>query len=198
MYNCDYSFKSFPLQVWEVFDNLYKQPYLSYIMPKGRKKEGNVVKIQVEAKNPPRKKAPRQRGRIGGGVPKQLIETTIGLQKVISELALKMDNLTGQIAALLGLFESAAKSFSEIPSIHTAERDKEFMDKINQLLEQDKVIAKGILYIEDKVNQMSPEASAASSVAAAPAMPPTPIIREGFQPSITPQQPQAGKPLPKA
>ena len=120
-------------------------------MPKGQKKEGKVVKIQVEAKNPRRHKI---KVRSSNQIPKALIDNLVGLQRVQTNLAEKLDAQTKQISELLKLFETTAKSFAENPAVLTAERDKEFIDKINQLIEQDKVIAKGIVYIEERVDAM--------------------------------------------
>lgn len=120
-------------------------------MEKGQKKGSNVVKIQVEAKNPPkRKKAYPSKA----AIPKTLIDNFVALQKVQANLAEKLDALTKQLSELLKLFEATAKSFAENPAVLTAERDKEFLDKINQLLEQDKAIAKGVVYIEERVDEI--------------------------------------------
>lgn len=120
-------------------------------MPKRRKRGSNVVKIQVESKNP---KYQKKATTIKEGIPKALIDNFIGLQKVQTNLAEKLDALTKQIAELLKLFETTAKTFAENPAILTSERDQEFLSKINQLLEQDKTIAKGVTYIEDRMDEI--------------------------------------------
>ena len=89
-----------------------------------------------------------------GDVPQSLIENFVALQKVQANLAEKLDALAKQLSELLRLFETVAKSFSENPAVLTAERDKEFISKINQLLEQDKAIAKGVVYIEERVDEI--------------------------------------------
>lgn len=128
-------------------------------MQKASKKGENIVKIQVEAKNPPkRRRAKTAKIRIikqaQPVIPKALIDNFVGLQKVQADLAEKLDALTKQLSELLKLFETTAKSFAENPAVLTAERDKEFIDKINQLLEQDKAISKGVVYIEDRVDEI--------------------------------------------
>lgn len=132
-------------------------------MQKGHKKEANVVKIQVEAKNPPayrvhkvHKKAKKKKAR--PLIPKALISNFVALQKVQTNLTVQLDALTKQISELLKLFEETAKTFAENPAVLTSERDKEFLDKINQLLEQDKVIAKGVVYIEDRIDAIEKSA----------------------------------------
>src|SRR3989344_5155154 len=114
------------------------------------KKGGNVVKIQVEAKNPSRHK----KKATSPGIPKALINNFVALQKVQANLAEKIDALTKQISELLKLFETTAKTFAENPAVLTSERDQEFLNKINQLLEQDKTIAKGIIYIEERMDEI--------------------------------------------
>ena len=127
------------------------------------KKGENIVKIQVEAKNPPRirlkKSRPKAKKKKASPlIPKALISNFVGLQKVQADLALKINALTNQISELLKLFETTAKTFAENPAVLTSERDKEFLDKINQLLEQDKIIAKGVVYIEDRIDAIEKSA----------------------------------------
>ena len=145
-------------------NNLYKQEFPIFTMQKGHKKGENVVKIQVETKNPPKRRSTRiirQKiiKQVSPALPKALIENFVGLQKVQADLALKLDALAKQVSELLRLFETTAKTFAENPAVLTAERDKEFLDKINQLLEQDKAIARGVVYIEERVDQIERSAA---------------------------------------
>lgn len=84
-----------------------------------------------------------------------LIENFVNLQKVLTNLATKFEDLSIQMSKLLQLFEISAKSFAEklatgIPEI---EKDREFLDKLNALLEQNKVIAKGLTLMEEKIRE---------------------------------------------
>jgi hypothetical protein len=83
----------------------------------------------------------------------KLIENLVELQKVHTAMAEKFDKLSGQIANLLSLFEIAAKSFATHPANQVAEKDKDFLDKIDKLLDQNKTIAKGLTLIEEKVRE---------------------------------------------
>lgn len=83
---------------------------------------------------------------------KILLENFVILQKTLTNLALKFDNLSGNISKLLQLFEMSARSFAEKPQ-PDAQKDKEFLDKINMLLEQNKTIAKGLTLMEEKIRQ---------------------------------------------
>lgn len=84
---------------------------------------------------------------------KSITENLVELQKVHTNLAEKFDNLSNQISSLLQLFESAARSFAEHPAIKSAEKDKEFLDKIDKLLDQNKTIAKGLTLMEGKIKE---------------------------------------------
>jgi hypothetical protein len=51
------------------------------------------------------------------------------------------------------LFEAAARSFASSPANQYPEKDKDFLDKIDKLLDQNKVIARGLTLIEEKVRE---------------------------------------------
>ncbi len=107
-------------------------------MPNGRKKEGSsdrLTKIETEK------------------LQEKLIENLVELQKVHTDMAEKFDKLTGQITNLLTLFEMAARSFAEHPANQGTEKDKEFLDKIDKLLDQNKTIAKGLTLMEDRLKE---------------------------------------------
>jgi len=84
-----------------------------------------------------------------------LIENFVNLQKALTNLTVKFDNLADQISKLLQLFEISAKSFAEKLSTGTPdlEKDREFLEKLNKLLEQNKVIAKGLTLMEEKIRE---------------------------------------------
>lgn len=157
------------------------------------KKGDNVVKIQVEAKNPPRKKAksrPKPAAQ-SAAVTKALIENSIAMQRVYVTIAEKLDKLSNQLSTLLNLFETAAKSFAENPALHVLGTDREFLEKINRLLEQDKVIAKTLMLMDERMK--AKEAQAAGM----PAMQPTPPAPEEmeFRPAMSaPMPPQQQAP----
>ncbi|MGV8142784.1 MAG: hypothetical protein ACP5NS_04080 [Candidatus Pacearchaeota archaeon] len=83
----------------------------------------------------------------------QTLHSLIELQKVHVNLAEKFDKLTQQIQNLLGLFELAARNFAKQPHMQATERDKEFLEKIDKLLDQNKVLAKGLTLMEDKMRE---------------------------------------------
>ncbi len=82
-----------------------------------------------------------------------LIQNLIELQKVHTNLLERFDKLSSQLTVLLNLFESAARSFSEHPANKVNEKDKDFLEKVDKLLDQNKTIAKGLTLMEDRLRQ---------------------------------------------
>ncbi len=112
-----------------------------------------------------------------------LIENFVKLQKAMTNITVKFDNLSNQMSKLLQLFEISAKSFAEklstgVPDI---EKDREFLDKLNKLLDQNKVIAKGLTLMEEKLRER---------VYGGPSQrPPRPAPRPAFAPRTPPPPP---------
>lgn len=84
---------------------------------------------------------------------KKVVENLIELQKVHTDMAEKFNKLSDQIGNLLTLFEAAARSFAEHPANQGADKDKEFLDKIDKLLEQNKTIAKGLTLMDERIRE---------------------------------------------
>jgi len=82
---------------------------------------------------------------------KKLIENFVALQKVMTNLSSKFDNLSDQIAKLLQLFEISAKAMAEKDFETFSKTDnKEVLEKLNILLEQNKTIAKGLTLLHQQ------------------------------------------------
>jgi hypothetical protein len=80
-----------------------------------------------------------------------LIENFVSLQKVMTNLAVKFDNLSGQISKLLELFEISAKTLAEKDySIGEEKVDKKLVEKLDNVLEQNKIIARGVALLHEK------------------------------------------------
>jgi len=84
-----------------------------------------------------------------------LLENFVNLQRVLTNLAVKFDSLSDQISKLLQLFEISAKSFveKETPELGDKEKDKEFLEKLDKLMDQNKTIAKGLTLMEEKLKE---------------------------------------------
>lgn len=83
----------------------------------------------------------------------KLVENIVELQKIHVDLAEKIDRLSGQLTELLALFEMTARSFAKQPHLQVAEKDKEFLEKIDKLLDQNRTIAKGLTLMEEKLRE---------------------------------------------
>jgi len=79
-----------------------------------------------------------------------LLDNFVNLQKVLTNLAVKFEDLSNNISKLLQLFELSAKSFADKP-IKTPGVDEEFLKKLDSLLDQNKTISKGIMLMEERI-----------------------------------------------
>ena len=104
-----------------------------------KRKDSNNSSILSNPK--PKKMTAREREEL-------LIENFVGLQRAMTNLSIRFESLTGQINRLLEIFELAAKNFV---SGENEEKNKDVLEKINSLLEQNKTIAHGLVLIEDKI-----------------------------------------------
>jgi hypothetical protein len=83
----------------------------------------------------------------------QTLQSLVELQKVHINMAEKFDKLAVNIENLLALFELAARNFAKQPHMQNTERDKEFLEKIDKLLDQNKLLAKGLSLMEEKMRE---------------------------------------------
>jgi len=87
-----------------------------------------------------------------------LIENFVALQRVMTNLSLKFDNLTSQISKLLELFEISAKSLAEKHSgLERGEKNEDMVEKLDNLLEQNKVIARGLTLLHGSNSPQIPQ-----------------------------------------
>ena len=82
-------------------------------------------------------------------VDKILIENFVALQRVLTDLTIKLDGLSDNISKLLELFEVSAKSFAE-KDFGDGKDNKEVIKKLDTLLEQNKIIAKGLTLMHER------------------------------------------------
>ena len=80
---------------------------------------------------------------------RDLMENNVMLQKALLQLVESNNGLTKKIDNLISLFEEAAKNMS---SGNTEEVYK-LNNKINELIEQNKQLARGLLIMEDKMRK---------------------------------------------
>lgn len=123
-------------------------------------------------------------------VDKVMMENFVGLQKVLTNLVIKFDNLSDQIGKLLDLFEISAKAMAEKDFEQFKGTDnKEMLEKMDKLLEQNKVIAKGLTLMHERTampempRQMQPEPPRGMPPDMQRGMPPKQQGLEGYRPS---------------
>jgi hypothetical protein len=135
-------------------------------------------------------------------IDKMVLENFISLQKVMTNLSIKLDDLTNQISKLLGIFEISAKALAE--KDFDIERDnKALLEKMETLIDQNKILARGMTLVHERIPreiqqpipQNYPPVSFSPPQTQLPPQrspPPQPKPLEGFQPSITSSPPLYG------
>lgn len=95
---------------------------------------------------------------------KILEQNMVALQKVLSQLTLKVDRLTTKMSDLLELFEHSAKALTEkdLEEEKSQKNIKQILGKVDNLFEQNKILARGLTMMHDKVEgniepQMPPQ-----------------------------------------
>lgn len=106
-----------------------------------------MEKKKVVEKDTAQSKIPKQQS-----PNKILVENFVSLQRVMTNLSIKFDNLTEQISKLLSLFEISAKALAEKEfNLEKGDKSsKKIMEKIDTLLEQNKIIARGLTLMHEK------------------------------------------------
>ncbi|MBT3690620.1 hypothetical protein HOG16_00030 [Candidatus Woesearchaeota archaeon] len=86
----------------------------------------------------------------------KLVSSNLQLQKLSINLVESNNNLVKRIDKLVSLFEEASKNISSGSSEHTTELNK----KINELIEQNKQLARGLILMEEKIRRNPPRVNA--------------------------------------
>ncbi len=83
-----------------------------------------------------------------------ILKNLVELQKVQTDLSEKFSHLATEISNLLALFEVTARHFAKnIPQNDQFTKDKEFLEKIDKLLDQNKTLAKGLTLMEERLRE---------------------------------------------
>ncbi len=87
---------------------------------------------------------------------KILIDNFVSLQKVMTHLSKKFDDLSSQISKLLELFEISAKSLAEkeVSIKEDTKEQEEIKKKIDEIFKQNKIIAKGLTLLHEKEEEI--------------------------------------------
>lgn len=83
-----------------------------------------------------------------------LMQNFVGLQKVIVDLSLKLNDLTNQVSQLLKLFETSAETIVKQEFKVDRESNQDLMKKLDLIIEQNKLVARGFTLMHEKpINQ---------------------------------------------
>ena len=87
-----------------------------------------------------------------------ILENFVGMQKALTNLAIKFDSLSGNMNKMLQLIEISAISFIEKQKgmkIETPEQlnleNEQLIQRLDTLMDQNKTIAKGLTLVEEKL-----------------------------------------------
>ncbi len=117
-------------------------------------------------------------------VEKILVDNFVSLQKVMTNLSLRFNKLTHQISNLLELFEISAKALAEKDAKHGGKDNKNLIEKIDILMDQNKTIARGLTLIHERP---SPRDDTAVPSGQVPVQRPVPVPKSPQAPA--PPQP---------
>lgn len=117
-----------------------------------------VVKMVDEKQEEKQDEKPLEKKRLTKSeIEEALLNNFVSLQSVLTNLAIKFDGLSNNINKLLQLFEISAQSIANKGG-NKFGIDQDFLKKLDNLLDQNKTIAKGIMMMEERVrNKMSQE-----------------------------------------
>lgn len=120
---------------------------------KTTKKKSKRPSVVVRKKKPKKKRKTTRKEKPVSQVERLLIENLVVLQKILANLTVKFDGMAEQIAKLLALFEISAKSFVEKQGTRITKEDKAFLEKLDNLIDQNKTIAKGLTLMEERLRE---------------------------------------------
>jgi len=106
----------------------------------------HAPKVVAKKVSKPKKMTAREREEL-------LIENFVGLQHAMTNMSIKFGSLSDNISKLLQVFEESAKNFVS----GGRSDDKDMLNKIDSLLNQNKTIAKGLVLMEGKLRGRSEE-----------------------------------------
>lgn len=95
-----------------------------------------------------KKAASSSKSRKNENIERLLVENTIALQKVLTNLSIKIDQLSTNFSKILDVFEISAKALAE-KDFDIGGGGKDTQAKLDKLLDQNKVLAKGIAFLHE-------------------------------------------------
>ena len=99
----------------------------------------------------------------------ELIKHNVALEKVMLELLESMNKMTSRVDRMLSLFEEAAKNIEKAEKLE----EPDLVKKLDSLVEQNKIIARGLLLIEKFVRDKTPSGFQSTSLSTPKKLPRT-------------------------
>lgn len=116
-------------------------------------------KAKTSTKKIVRRRSPSMTKKDFESFQEKIVENFVSMQKVMTNLAEKFDGLTRQLSKLLELFDESAKALTEKEinlDIKSGKKEREIISKLNSVIDQNKLIAKGLTLIhENSVNSIN-------------------------------------------
>ncbi len=93
---------------------------------------------------------------------KALMENSVALQKAVLNLSLEIKKLTEELSNLISLFKEASKNINEEKTDRAIEKEevKDIKEKVDQMMDQNKTIAKGLVLMESALRDSLEKKSA--------------------------------------
>jgi hypothetical protein len=159
-------------------------------------KEKKTKEKKTKVKKVPKSIIPKKKKMSASEREELLIENFVGLQRAMINLSMKFENLSDNISKLLNVFEVSARDYMVNKGRTSPEVDKDLLNRINMLLEQNKTIINGIRSLDDKTKKQeaikAPMNPMPPNIPIAQTTPQSPTIPAGMQPSqYTPSIAQA-------
>lgn len=174
-------------------------------MAKKGEKKTKSKKTTKKSKNSTKRKTTKKRTTKSKNdkIIETLTQNFTSLQGAIAKMSLKFDTLSNKIESLLNVFEESAKSLAK-KDFKDFEKydDKELSEKIDNILDQNKTIAKGLIMLHEKETFSQPiferDQSTMNSIKrpqqTMKQLPKIPAIQpqynENYNPSFTQEDPQ--------
>ena len=86
---------------------------------------------------------------------KLLLENSIALQGVLTNLAVSLDRLSKSMEKMLDVFKENSMAIGEDKASSEVReaREKELVDRLDNLIEQNRTIAKGLVLLESSIKE---------------------------------------------
>jgi len=143
---------------------------------KGQTKIIEKTTVKSFVNNPKPKKKRTNNPEKGSKIDKALIENFVALQKVLTNLSIKLDNVANQTSRLLDIFEKSAEALSNREFGAEVQETGRILEGLRNLSEQNKVIARGLTAMHEQKPITTPQQEYQETI-----MPTTPTQKKSME-----------------